>query len=708
MDVSSIKGKVPNEIIESMLERGIREFMPPQELAIGRGLLSYKNIVVASPTGSGKTLIAEMACLNSILSKRRKAVYIAPMRALATEKFNEFQAAYPYVKTAISIGDLDSNDPQLADYSMLFFSTEKFDSLMRHGINWLDSIGCIVFDEVHMLEDPSRGPTLEILMTKLASVCDAQIVALSATIANCSEIAKWLGAELVESDYRPVKLVKGVVHDGRVYYHDDESGEVREEELMGTAEVPEVRITQDTLLKRKQVLLFYSARRNAEAGATRLSHTVREMLNKEERAELERVGDSVLGVLERPTEQCRKLAGLIKEGVAFHHAGLMNRQRNLIEEAFKANLLKAICATPTLALGVNLPAHTVVVRDTSRYENGSSERLGVNEVTQLFGRAGRPKYDKEGRALLIASTKERIEELYNSYIIAKLEPVESALGMAPVMRTHILAFVAQNFLNSKKAMQKFLAKSFYSFQYRNQSHIDSMIDGVVDDLLEWEFMEETGGAYRATKVGERVSQLYIDPLSAKWIVDSLERELDTVGILYTISNTLEMRPHVKATEEAELGYAAYMHASKSKATDGYMDMDYGYYDPVRAFSTALMLRDWMEEVKEPDIVKRYSTTPGGLYSKMTNADWLIYSAAELARILHRPARKIVEARVRLRYGIKEELLDLVRLEQIGRVRARMLYTNGIMGVQDIRGNREKVVRVLGKEIAGKVFEQLNM
>ena len=297
MEVSSMKGRAPNEMIESLIERGITRLTPPQEMAVGGGLLSFRNIVVSSPTASGKTLIAEIACINSILSKRKKAVYIAPMRALATEKFNEFQAAYPYVKAAISIGDLDSNDQWLADYSMLFFSTEKFDSLLRHGIDWLDSIGCIVFDEVHMLDDSSRGPTLEILMTKLANICDAQIIALSATIANCGEIAKWLGAELVESDYRPVKLVKGVVHNGRAYYHDG-TEIVKEEELMGTAEIPEARITQDTLLQKKQILLFYSARRNAEAGAVRLSQTVGEMLSRAEREKLEKVSDEVLNVLE--------------------------------------------------------------------------------------------------------------------------------------------------------------------------------------------------------------------------------------------------------------------------------------------------------------------------------------------------------------------------------------------------------------------------
>ena len=133
-------GVIPREILESMSQRGISSLTPPQESAIASGLLSGTNMVVASPTASGKTLIAEIACMNAIL-KGRKAIYIAPMRALASEKFSEFKESYPYVSSVLSIGDLDSNDLWLKEFKMLFFSTEKFDSLLRHGMDWLGSIG---------------------------------------------------------------------------------------------------------------------------------------------------------------------------------------------------------------------------------------------------------------------------------------------------------------------------------------------------------------------------------------------------------------------------------------------------------------------------------------------------------------------------------------------------------------------------------------
>jgi helicase len=238
--------------------------------------------------------------------------------------------------------------------------------------------------------------------------------------------------------------------------------------------------------------------------------------------------------------------------------------------------------------------------------------------------------------------------------------------------------------------------------------MSNLIDEILEELTEWEFVTSTGSSYSTTKIGKRVSDLYIDPLSARWIITSLEKKLDTVGVLYMIANTLEMRPYVKPTQEAEDMFVMYRHMNKeSSVLDAYDSTEYGYYDPLRAFSTAMMLNDWMSEVRENEIVKKYSTTPGALYTKLSNADWLAYSAIELSTLLHRSAHDLIEARVRLRYGIKEELLDLVRLEQIGRVRARILFINGIRSVADMRRNRAKVAVLLGKETSEKVLAQLD-
>jgi len=702
MRIEDIAAKVPKELVESARARGMAVLTPPQELAVRKGLLDGKNLVVASPTASGKTFIAEMAMLRAVLHDFKKAVYVAPMRALVSEKYEELKAAYPFLNIAISIGDLDSLDPWLAKYDIIFVSTEKLDSLIRHGVDWLDSVGVIVFDEVHMLDEPGRGPTLDILITKLKRMCKgAQIIALSATIGNADEIAEWLNAELVESDYRPVLLKKGVACEGKAYYGDSEV------ELTGKSTIPELRIAQDTLNMKKQLIVFYATKKYAESGAERLAGVVEGYLTNEEKEKLKNVSDEILHALSRPTLQCEKLARLVERGVAFHHSGLVNEQRHAVEQAFKSNLIKAICSTTTLGLGVNMPAHTVVVRDTTRYsEEEGAEKLGVNEVTQLFGRAGRPAYDKEGRALLIAKSKYEVADLFERYINAPLDPISSKLGVMPVLRTHVLAFVATRMLRSSEAIADFLRSTFYGFQFGNRELLYEMASHILDEFVEWGFVRRMGTVYEATKVGERVSELYIDPLSAKWLIDALPHVHDDLGVLFAISNTVEMRPYPKVTEDAEMALADYLPILKSAHLDFEEEMP--FYDPAKPMSAALMLNDWIEEKPEREIVEKYSTTPGSLFTKISNADWLLYSSIELSKLIGLNVAQLHKLRVRVKYGVKSELLDLIRLEQVGRVRARVMYNNGIRSVADIRSEeaKEKITKLFGRELGKKIIEQV--
>ncbi|MDE1824861.1 MAG: DEAD/DEAH box helicase [Candidatus Micrarchaeota archaeon] len=698
--ISELKGSIPNELLESMAARGIVGLTPPQELAVDAGLLTGASLVVSSPTASGKTLIAEMAIIRSVLGLRKKAVYIAPMRALVGEKYEEFKAAYPYLKIAMSIGDLDSLDPWLEKYDIVLASTEKFDSLIRHGADWLDSVGCMVFDEVHMLGESGRGPTLEILITKLRRLCkQTQMVALSATIGNADDIAKWLGARLVESDYRPIKLDKGIVLGEKAYYRDSE------EELIGSSKIPEIRIVEDVLERGKQIIIFYSTKRNAEAGAEKIQKAVIEKLKPAEKQALSAVSKRVVGALGRPTAQCEKLGRCIESGVAFHHGGLVNEQRHAVEEAFKSGAIKVICSTTTLSLGINMPAHTVLVRDTSRYGDSGPERIGVNEITQLFGRAGRPKYDTSGRALLIARAKAEIMDLYRKYIDAELEPIDSMLGMLPVLRTHILAFVATNFLKSEESIASFFSETFYGYQYSSMREIKGNVQKVLEELSGWGFLEKKGSLYSATRLGSRISELYIDPLSAKKIINMLMKERDDLSNLFMICNTIEMKPYVKVTEEAEEKFVHYSGLLASNT--GGEEVEDFYYYPEKPFSTAMMLSDWANEKSEPEIVKKYGTTPGALFAKVTNADWLLYAAMEISKIMRISTIRLLELRVRVRYGIAKELLDLVQLKQVGRVRARAMYANGIRGISDLRkpGIDKSLERLFGQEIAKKITEQ---
>ncbi len=219
MNIQDIKEKIPSGLYE-ILSKEISELRPAQEKSINQGLLDGKNLLVCTPTASGKTLIAELACLKTILEHKGKAVYIVPLKALASEKFNDFKKRYgSIIKVALSIGDIDSADNYLADYDLIICTSEKLDSLIRHHSPWISQINVIAVDEIHMLNDTERGPTLEIIITILRQLLKKlQIIGLSATIGNPEELAEWLDANLVIDNWRPVKLMKGIYLEGEVEF----------------------------------------------------------------------------------------------------------------------------------------------------------------------------------------------------------------------------------------------------------------------------------------------------------------------------------------------------------------------------------------------------------------------------------------------------------------------------------------------------------
>jgi helicase len=215
------KEKIPQKIYDLLQRRGFTSLRPCQVKAIDAGLFEDKNLLVCTPTASGKTLVGELGALNAILHDRGKAVYIVPLRALASEKYRQFKKDYPNLKIAMSTGDLDEAEGYLGHNDVIIVTSEKFDSLLRHKVDWLKAVKTVVVDEIHLLNDADRGPTLEIVLTILRrTLPNVQILGLSATIGNRRELAAWLNAQLVEDSWRPVKLEKGVYLNGRIEFMD--------------------------------------------------------------------------------------------------------------------------------------------------------------------------------------------------------------------------------------------------------------------------------------------------------------------------------------------------------------------------------------------------------------------------------------------------------------------------------------------------------
>jgi helicase len=219
MELTKYKNKIPANIY-SKLESRIKTLRPAQFKAIDAGLFDDKNLLICTPTASGKTLVAELAIMNAIFHDKGKCVYIVPLKALANEKFEHFKNVHSF-KTAISSGDKDSDDSYLANYDLIITTSEKFDSLIRHKTHWLSKVKVVIIDEIHLLNDSGRGPTLEVVITILKKILkNMQLIGLSATIGNPKELARWLDAELIIDEWRPVKLHKGIYLDGKIEFYE--------------------------------------------------------------------------------------------------------------------------------------------------------------------------------------------------------------------------------------------------------------------------------------------------------------------------------------------------------------------------------------------------------------------------------------------------------------------------------------------------------
>lgn len=707
MRPDELRDRLPAELYAAMAGR-IAELRPPQALAVAAGLLEGANLVVSAPTASGKTLVGELAGVKRVVEGQGRLIWTCPLRALAAEKYRDFKTLYEPLgaRVALSIGDYDSSDPFLATCDIVVCSNEKLDSLIRHGATWLGRTGTLVVDEIHLLDDPGRGPTLEILITQMRQIAPRmQLIALSATIANARELAGWLDATVVESDYRPVRLDEGVYLDGILHF------DGRREPVQGVEDLPELRLVEDTLARDKSILLFFASRRNAEAAARRASAVVGRRLGLEEERALADLSRRLEHALDRPTEQCRKLAACVAGGAAFHHAGLVAEQRRLVEEAFRERYLKVVCCTPTLALGVNLPSFRSVVRDLRRYtEDEGYTWLPVREWKQYVGRSGRPGLEEHGEGIAIARTEDEKAMILERYARAAPEPVRSRLAAEPVLRMALLGLIAAGFVSSVKSAAGFLARTFHGYQHRNLTRLTRTVERVIALLQDFGFV--TGGRTRLepTPIGRRVAELYIDPLSAITIIRRLgdgrkKNDLSWVQLLCACG---EMWPLLRchSREIAEL----------ERRADELGPWLLEEPDPwseerdlwLRALKTALMLEDWINERTEAELLERWRETPGELRTHLANADWLVYAAAELARVARTGgAAALGKLRLRLRAGVREELLPLIRFEGIGRVRGRTLFDAGIRDANGVRAaSYERLTELLGPGIAASLKRQV--
>ena len=759
-------------------EWDIKLLHPPQAKAVP-SVISGKNTMLCIPTASGKSLVAYIGIVNQLLNlnKGSRAIYIVPLKALASEKLGELRQIGDYLnlKIGLGIGDAPSETRQIDDCDILVCTSEKLDSLMRSKPEVLSRVSVVVADEFHLLNDSQRGPTMEINLARIRHILpDAQLITLSATVGNSQDLADWLNSELIISKWRPVSLEYATLAELDLEPRAIQKSELSTTENLGpprTLEGPKSHVAwaalSDVYSNGGQLLVFVSSRRSAQAEAKKLGQRMQkhlaknnpEMLDslKELSNKLSRNSNSVMG---------DTLAECVKGGVAFHHAGLMHSQRTEIENAFKNRLLCCLTATPTLAAGVNLPARRVLVRDLKRYDDGMSRLLPVMEVRQMLGRAGRPRYDPIGEAWLACKggdPRQVADEIADRYIHGPVEDITSKLAAEPAMRFHLLSSIATGGLTNRRSIGDFFRGTYLGHSQTNsylQENIDSMLKWLVekrfirrtnvgeqeeswnDEIPSWvsaaqsasgvsmvkkkstEPIEATFGfkkassmgvtgsnsfeyealdnEYEATSMGHRVSQLYIDPLSADILLEGLRRAVRRIvrktlpvtsfSLCHLVSSTPDFISLWPKSKELEFG-------SRLRQKGALVEDELLIESPIdeRAMGmvkSAWCTELWYEEKDLRDIEKELGVTPGDVYSRTDLMGWLLLAAREILLrddifaeehlgYVSELVGLLDLTRSRVRAGCKEDLLQLVQVRGVGRNRARTLSEMGIRTPADL-------------------------
>ena len=724
------------KVIDFLKSEGYEELFEPQEQSVKAGLFDEKkNFLITIPTASGKTLIAMLAILSHLSKHKTKVVYLTPLRALTSEKFEEFKKLEKLnlgrkIKIALSTGDSKEKKEKLEDADVIFLTNESMDANLVFQKDWIYDIGLVVSDEIHLIGDNTRGPTLEIILTRFKSGFigknPPKIIGLSATISNSNELADWLNCELVESTFRRVPLSEAVYSRHIITNQDREETEGNFAKNRQESRHPKawIGLGLDTVAEKHQCLIFAMTRKNAVAWAKEAGLDVVKELKPNQKKELEKISKKILPKEDYDnTKLTSELAKTVKNGTAFHHAGLDQRCRTIIENAFKNRHIKLLTATPTLAAGVNLPARRVVIPSVMRYTNNGLEKISILEYKQMCGRAGRPQYDDIGESIIIA--KGYPDEILEHYVDGEPEPLESkTLDEDSSLRINLLGFIytASKFNpTSYEKIIKFFSQTFAAYQLSDDSVLEKKVTKQLEKLKEYGMITDENG-FEPTKFGIRIFYLRIDPETAfdmtGYIEDYLRGTKHTFGILYMITNLHEF-------------YSQYPIPDKYQGDmDDLIDPNEKLYRNQEflreyCFKSLLILYKWIDAMTYQDMSDHFDAEPGDIFYIKENAKDLVYIFTEIIKFWRDYAKenkqkKIVSEyqslidesdllKLQIQHGVPEKYLELVKIKQIGRVRAQILYKNGFKNRLDLeKAKIEKLAKIdkIGLTIANNIKAEL--
>jgi len=698
------------------------ELLPVQERAVKEfGLFGTGNLIVFSPTSSGKTFVGEMAAVKAA-RENTKVFYLVPQKALADEKFQEFRQRYGKLGIKVVVSSRDhreyDEDIERRDFQIAVVVFEKMQALLVSRPQLMEVVGLVVVDELQLITDEVRGPTLELLLTKLRIARSRpRVLGLSAVLGRAQTLADWLGAKLLVETRRPIELRKGVLCRGTFKYLEhnsatqgtepfaDHGSEKRHDLVLGIAE--------DLARRGEQVLIFLPDRVSTVSYARMLA----------DRVSLPAVNEATEELREQEETHAREaLLDVLSNSIAFHNSDLSPEERSIVERHFRSGAIRVLFSTSTLAMGLNLPVKNVVLdgkrwQYLKRYGRWSLEDVSKSEYENMSGRAGRLAHTRDfGRSILVTSSPFEADVWLRHYVGSEFEDIVPTLKDAP-LENHVVNLLASGLAEQRDELADLLLSSFTGHVHWNQQMSREVFLEALDAALE---LCVRGGLVRRAKEGDLAitdlgracasKGLGVDTgiALAEWAREARSVALTDLEVLtvaslapagHDVYVNMTNNERFQCDYRGEILRRAYEAGASDRPVFARLAEDQSSveYDVAKAFKKALFLADWIDELRTKDIERQYHVWAGALRRVGEEYAWIVEALAAIAQACGWPDARCRDINLlsdRLVHGVRDDAVPVARLRVrgLGRVLVRRLVTGGFATPEAMRAAGEDAVR----------------
>ena len=707
-------------------------------------ILDGKSLLVVAPTSSGKTFIGEMAAAKAI-TKGEKTVFLLPYRALVNEKYDSFTQLYSEklgIRVIRCTGDYsDQTDPFIkGKYEIAILTFEMFLNLVLGNPSLLNQIGLVVLDEAQFITDPTRGITVELLLTFLLTNKEKgikpQVIALSAVIGNTNDFDQWLGVNALISYERPVPLVEGVIDRTGNFRHSNPSGEAKTIPMVPAHTIVMRRdkpSLQDIIVPltrhlvndpKEKIIIFRNTKGSAEGCARYLS------------AELGLASVTEI-VAQLPNHDISSASVSLREclngGVAFHNTNLNRLEKSVIEKAFRDpnGKIRVLVATTTLAAGINTPASTVIIAE-QEFLGEVTRAFTVAEYKNMAGRAGRWGFNEEGKAILLAENDYDTGPLFSRYVLGKPEQITSSFDPKDV-ETWIIRLLAQVNKVPRSDIIQLLANTYggYLANRQNPNWRDTMkqhLEELLSRMLSLGLLEQEGDLVQLILLGRACGQSSLSLQSTMRLVEVLKssgianinaEQLMAIVQVLPESDTVYTPLFKRGQREADMaGRASTRYGYEVvRILQRHVPDTFGYYARCKR---AAILYDWTKGIPTDAIEKDYTTNPyqgkigyGEIRSFADTTRFHLRSAIPIANLIlidKAPSGQSLETLLKqLEIGIPADMFGLLEIPiALERGEYLALYNANIRTAETLlASDKEMITSLLGK-LRSADIEQLKL